>query len=114
VDEATFVRYWLLTLIGQGAMGKVSKARDTMMDRDVAIKVLPTKLATEIEDQLYLVMPVIEGIDVHDLLQRDGPISPQRAAPPAGCPAACRAARRPRVASIARIPQESSMASAAA
>jgi serine/threonine-protein kinase len=35
--------------------------------------------ASEIDGQLYLVMPVIEGIDVHTLLQRDGPMSPQRA-----------------------------------
>ncbi len=90
-------------------MGKVYKAHDTMMDRDVAIKVLPSELATEpgyeqrfrreariaarltephiipiheageIEGQLYLVMPIIAGIDVHCLLQRDGPMSPQRA-----------------------------------
>ena len=90
-------------------MGKVYKAHDTMMDRDVAIKVLPPELATEpgyeqrfrreaqttarlnephiisiyeageIEGQLYLVMPIIAGIDVHGLLQRDGPMSPQRA-----------------------------------
>jgi serine/threonine protein kinase len=109
VDEVVFGRYRLLSVIGEGGMGKVYKAHDTMMDRDVAIKVLPTERATEpgyeqrfrreahiaarltephiipiyeageIEGRLYLVMPVIEGIDVGGLLQRDGPMSPQRA-----------------------------------
>jgi serine/threonine protein kinase len=110
VDEVEFGRYRLLSLIGEGGMGKVYKAHDTLMDRDVAIKVLPPELATEagyeqrfrreayaaarltephiipiheageIDGRLYLVMPVIGGIDVHSLLQRDGPMSPQRAA----------------------------------
>src|ERR1700733_3783670 len=90
-------------------MGKVYKAHDTMMDRDVAIKVLPPELATEpgyeqrfrreahtaarltaphiipiyesgeLDGRLYLVMPIIEGIDIGGLLRRDGPMNPQRA-----------------------------------
>jgi serine/threonine protein kinase len=109
VDEVVFGRYRLLSLIGEGGMGKVYKAHDTMMDRDVAIKVLLPELATEpgyeqrfrreayaaarltephiipvheageIDGRLYLVMPIIEGIDAHTLLQRDGPMSPPRA-----------------------------------
>lgn len=110
MDEVEFGRYQLLSLIGEGGMGKVYKARDTLMDRDVAIKLLPPELAIEeayeqrfrreayaaarltephvipiyeageIDGRLYLVMPVIGGIDVHSLLQRDGPMNPQRAA----------------------------------
>jgi serine/threonine protein kinase, bacterial len=107
VDEVAFGRYRLIELIGEGGMGKVYKAHDTMMDRDVAIKVLPPELATEpgyeqrfrreahtaarltephiipiheageIDGRLYLVMPVVDGIDVASLLKRDGPMSPE-------------------------------------
>ncbi|WP_156657783.1 serine/threonine-protein kinase, partial [Mycobacterium kyorinense] len=109
MDEVAFGRYRLIELIGEGGMGKVYKAHDTVMGRDVAIKVLPPELASErgyedrfrreaytaarltephiipifeageIDGRLYLVMPVIEGIDMHSLLQRDGSMSPQRA-----------------------------------
>ncbi|CAM3308464.1 serine/threonine-protein kinase PknH/PknJ [Mycobacterium intermedium] len=109
MDGVEFGRYRLLSLIGEGGMGRVYKAHDTLMDRDVAIKVLPPELAREanyerrfrseaqiaarlnephiipihesgeIDGRLYLVMPIIEGTDVHELLQRDGPMSPPRA-----------------------------------
>jgi serine/threonine kinase PknH len=109
VDEMAFGRYRLLSKIGEGGMGKVYKAHDTEIGRDVAIKVLATELGTEpgyrarfrreariaarltephiipiydtgeIEGRLYLVMPIIEGTDLHELLQRDGPMNPQRA-----------------------------------
>jgi hypothetical protein len=37
--------YEILTLIGVGGMGEVYRARDTRLDRDVAIKVLPESLS---------------------------------------------------------------------
>ena len=109
MDEVAFGRYRLLSLIGEGGMGRVYKAHDTEIGRDVAIKVLPPELSTEpgyrqrfrreahiaarltephiipihdtgeIDGRLYLVMPIIDGIDVHTLLDREGPMSPQRA-----------------------------------
>jgi serine/threonine protein kinase len=108
VDEA-FGRYRLIEMIGEGGMGAVYRAHDATMGREVAIKVLPTEMASEpgyqerfrreaytaarltephiipiyeagdIEGRLYVAMPVIDGIDLHSLLQRDGPMAPRRA-----------------------------------
>jgi hypothetical protein len=41
--------YQVLALIGAGGMGEVYKARDTRLDRTVAIKVLPANVATDSE-----------------------------------------------------------------
>lgn len=106
MDEIAFGRYRLIEVIGRGGMGTVYRARDTVIDREVAIKVLPAELATEpgyrerfrreahtaarlaephiipiydtgeIDGQLYLVMPVVDGSDLTSVLRRDGALEP--------------------------------------
>ncbi len=109
MDEVEFGRYRLVELIGEGGMGQVFKAHDTVIGRNVAIKVLPPEMGNlegyrsrfrreahvaarlaephivpihdtgEIDGRLYLVMPIIDGVDVQTVLEREGPMSPPRA-----------------------------------
>jgi len=41
--------YEITALLGKGGMGEVYRARDTKLDRDVAIKILPVGFATDPE-----------------------------------------------------------------
>jgi serine/threonine protein kinase len=109
VTEQVFGPYRLLALLGEGGMGEVWRALDTRKDRVVAVKLLgpwlgrnaafsarfrreaalASKLNTphivpihdfgEIDGQLFIDMPLIEGTDLAALLARTGPLPPQRA-----------------------------------
>ena len=100
----TLGSYQVTAKIGEGGMGEVYRARDTKLDRDVALKVLPAdrmkdanaverferemravgKLdhpnivratdAGEADNMHYLVMEHVEGLDLSTLVRRVGPL----------------------------------------
>src|SRR6202049_2827709 len=72
--------YEILSAIGAGGMGEVYKARDTRLDRIVAIKVLPTHLAdrAELRERFDREVKTIASLNhphicvLHDTGQQDG------------------------------------------
>src|SRR5712692_1509833 len=72
--------YEILSAIGAGGMGEVYRARDTRLDRIVAIKVLPTHLAdrTELRERFEREARTIASLNhphictLHDIGQQDG------------------------------------------
>ncbi len=98
--------YLLQSVIGRGGMGLVVRARDTRLDRDVAIKVLATNLPGDnatherflrearaaaairhtnvvtvyaveiISDIPFLVMELVDGVTLDKYLQQSGKLSP--------------------------------------
>jgi len=45
--NTTLAHYTILSKIGAGGMGEVYRARDTRLDREVAIKLLPAEVSTD-------------------------------------------------------------------
>jgi serine/threonine protein kinase len=72
--------YEILSAIGAGGMGEVYKARDTLLDRIVAIKVLPAHLADrpELRDRFERESRTIASLNhphictLHDIGRQDG------------------------------------------
>ncbi len=101
-----FGRYRIISRIGRGGMGSVFEARESGLDRPVALKVLSSDLADEAsfrsrflrearilasldsphviqvyeqgehDGRLYIATQLVKGSDLHQLIQASGPMAP--------------------------------------
>ncbi|HEY1841405.1 MAG TPA: serine/threonine-protein kinase PknD [Mycobacterium sp.] len=108
MQRTLFGNYQLIELLGRGGMGEVWRAYDTVIDRIVAIKILPSEISRdevfqqrfrreahaaarlnsphvvpihthgEIDGRLFVDMRLIEGTNLQSILD-DGPLPPARA-----------------------------------
>lgn len=108
VEGIPFGRYQLIDVLGRGGMGEVWRARDTVIDRVVAVKLLLPHYAAdpefnerfrrearaaaqlddphvvpiydvgEIDGRLFVAMRLINGVNLQTLLDA-GPLDPERA-----------------------------------
>ena len=100
-------KYHILELVGEGAMGVVYKAKDSVLDRTVAVKVMNDAIARheelrqrflreaqaaaslqhpnvvsiydlgEVDGHLYIAMEFVQGADLETLIQNGEPLSLQ-------------------------------------
>jgi hypothetical protein len=97
-------RYRLLAVVGAGGMGRVWRAHDELLDRDVAVKELvaapadqsirEARAAARLDhphvvrvydvvrapERSWIVMEFVEGRTLHDVIRDDGPLSHREAA----------------------------------
>lgn len=108
MQRTSFGNYQLIELLGRGGMGEVWRAYDTVIDRIVAIKILPSEISRdevfqqrfrreahaaarlnsphvvpihthgEIDGRLFVDMRLIEGTDLQSIVDA-GPLPPARA-----------------------------------
>src|SRR5215471_17763294 len=70
--------YQILSAIGAGGMGEVYKARDTRLDRTVAIKVLSAPIDTTARERFEREARAVSSLNdphictLHDIGQQDG------------------------------------------